>query len=471
MKRSEALTQSRVEKLDQIKRLGIDPYPAKSSRTHTAKDAKKSKDKDIHVVGRLVSIRLHGKAGFANIEDETGNIQIYIKLDLVGKKDFELFKLLDVGDFIEVSGEIFVTKTGEATIKSKSIKLLSKSLKQIPLSHQEIKNKEELYRKRYLDLISNKDSKDVFITRSRFISECRKFLEDNKFIEVDTPILQTIPGGALAKPFVTYYNEYHTDVYLRIAPELYLKRLIVGGYERVFEVARCFRNECADWSHNPEFTQIEFYAAYMDYNNLMSFTEKMIKDVIKKVKGDLKIEKDGQKIDFSKKFEVKTFKEVSGGKMTDDAFKVGVKKIVDPTFVINHPLDISPLAKKNDDKTAQRFQLIVAGMEVVNAYSELNDPIDQKERFMEQVEMRKKGNKEASMNDDDFVEALEYGMPPTAGWGMGIDRFIMLLTDKHSLRETILFPFMKPKVTESLNQINNKSKKQEKKKLSNHQIK
>ncbi len=452
MKRSEALTQSRVEKLDQIKRLGIDPYPAKSTRTSNVVEAKKSKDKNIHVVGRLVSIRLHGKAGFANIEDASGNIQIYIKLDLVGEKNFELFKLLDVGDFIEVSGEIFITKTGEATIKSNKIKLLSKSLKQIPLSHQEIKNKEELYRKRYLDLISNKDTKDVFITRSKFIAECRKFLEGNDFIEVDTPILQTVAGGALAKPFTTYYNEYHTDVYLRIAPELYLKRLIVGGYERVFEVARCFRNECADWSHNPEFTQIEFYAAYMDYNDLMKFTEEMIKNVIKKVKSSYIIEKDDKKIDFSKKFAVKTFEEVSGGKMTDEAFKEGVKKLINPTFVTNHPLDISPLAKKNDEKTAQRFQLIVAGMEVVNAYSELNDPIDQKERFMEQAEMRQKGNKEATMADDDFVEALEYGMPPTAGWGMGIDRFIMLLTNKHSLRETILFPFMKPRGKKSNDQ-------------------
>lgn len=452
MKRSEALTQSRVEKLDQIKRLGIDPYPATSKRTHTTTEAKKSKDKNISVVGRLVSIRLHGKAGFANIEDASGNIQIYIKLDLVGEKNFELFKLLDVGDFIEVSGEIFITKTGEATIKTDKIKLLSKSLKQIPLSHQEIKNKEELYRKRYLDLISNKDSRDLFILRSKFISECRKFLEQNKFIEVDTPILQTIAGGALAKPFTTYYNEYHTDVYLRIAPELYLKRLIIGGYERVFEVARCFRNECADWSHNPEFTQIEFYIAYMDYNDLMRFTEEMIKKVVKNVKGDLILEKDGQKIDFSKKFQVKTFEEVSDKKMTDEAFKEGVKKIINPTFIINHPLDISPLAKKNDEKTAQRFQLVVAGMEVINAYSELNDPIDQKERFMEQSEMRKKGNKEASMADDDFVEALEYGMPPTAGWGLGVDRFITILSDKHSIRETILFPFMKPRENKSSNQ-------------------
>lgn len=461
MKRSEALTQSRVEKLDQIKRLDIDPYPAKSKRTHTALEAKKSKEKNIFIVGRLVSIRLHGKAGFANIEDESGNIQIYVKLDLVGKKNFELFKLLDVGDFIEAHGEIFITKTGEATIKVKDLKLLSKSLKQIPLTHQEIKNKEELYRKRYLDIISHKDSKKVFLVRTKFISECRKYLEKKGFIEVDTPILQTIPGGALAKPFVTYYNEYHTDVYLGIAPELYLKRLIIGGYERIFEVARCFRNECADWSHNPEFTQIEFYAAYMDYKDLMEFTENMIKTIVKNVLRTLKLEKDKHKIDFSKKFKVVTFHDVTKGKMTDESFKEGVKKIIQPTFIVDHPLDISPLAKKNDDKTAQRFQLVVAGFEVINAYSELNDPIDQKERFIEQAKMRKKGNEEAAMIDDDFVEALKYGMPPTAGWGLGVDRFIMILTDKHSIRETILFPFMKPKVKKSSNQLNIKSNKQE----------
>jgi lysyl-tRNA synthetase class 2 len=460
MKRSEALTQSRMEKLDQIKRFGIDPYPASTKRTHTCLEAKQIKNKEVYVVGRLVSIRLHGKAGFANVEDYTGNIQLYIKLDIVKEKNFQLFKLLDIGDFVEVGGETFITKTKELTIKVSHIRILTKTLKQIPLSHQEIKNKEEIYRKRYLDLISNKDSRELFVLRSKFISECRKFLEKNQFIEVDTPILQTVAGGALAKPFVTYYNEYHTDVFLRIAPELYLKRLIVGGYERVFEVARCFRNECADWSHNPEFTQIEFYVAYMDYRDLMKFTEEMIRDVVRAVTGNLIVEKNGKKIDFSRKFAVKTFAEVSSNKMTDDAFKEGVKKIINPTFVINHPLDISPLAKKNDQKTAQRFQLVVSGMEVINAYSELNDPIDQKERFSEQAEMRKKGDKEASMTDDDFVEALQYGMPPTAGWGLGVDRFITILADKHSIRETILFPFMKSRGKESINQGIKKTKNQ-----------
>jgi len=447
MNRSENISQDRLEKLSQIERLNIDPYPAKTDKQLTASEAKKKKSKNMIVAGRIISIRMHGKAGFLDIQDESGKIQILMKYDFIGEKGFDLLKLLDVGDFIEVTGDYFVTKTGEPTIQASKLKILTKAIKQIPSSHQEIKNKEELYRKRYLDLLMNPETKKVFQVRAKFISELRNYLEKENFIEVETPILQPVPGGALAKPFMAHFNEYHTDVYLRVAPELYLKRLIVGGFERVYEVAKCFRNECADWSHNPEFTQVEFYAAYMDYEKLMDFTEKMIRELVKKVTGSYIIEKNGNEIDFSKKFDRKTFKEISNGKMTDEAFKVGLEKLIQPTFVINHPLDISPLAKKNDDKTAQRFQLVMAGIEVLNAYSELNNPVEQKERFEEQMEMREKGNEEAQRMDDDFIEALEYGMPPTAGWGMGIDRFITILTDKHAIREVLLFPFMKPKNT------------------------
>jgi lysyl-tRNA synthetase, class II len=311
----------------------------------------------------------------------------------------------------------------------------------LPEKWHGMQDEEERYRKRYLDVIANPEVKDIFKKRGETIKALRDFLINKGFLEVETPVLQPIYGGANAKPFMTHYNVYDKDVFLRIAPELYLKRLIVAGFEKVFEFARCFRNEGADWSHNPEFSLLEFYQAYIDYNELMKITEELIIEVVKKVNGKAEIERDGKKILIKKPFKKITFKELTKGKMTDEAFKEEVKKIKEPTFVTNHPIDISPLAKKNDENTVQRFQLIIDGIEIVNAFSELNDPVDQEARFREQ---EKKKCEDKHKFDKDFIEALKYGMPPTGGFGMGVDRFVMLITGCHSLREILLFPFMKP---------------------------
>jgi lysyl-tRNA synthetase class 2 len=348
---------------------------------------------------------------------------------------------LDIGDFVGVEGEIFKTKTGQKSILIKKIEILSKAILPLPEKWHGIQDEEERYRKRYLDVITNPEVKEIFKKRGEIINALRDFLIKRGFLEVDTPVLQPIYGGANAKPFMTHYNVYDKDVYLRIAPELYLKRLLVAGFEKVFEFAKCFRNEGTDWSHNPEFSLLEFYQAYIDYNELMRITEELIIEVVKKINGKEEIERDGKKISIKKPFKKITFKELTKGKMTDEAFKEAIKKIKEPTFVINHPMDISPLAKKNDEKTVQRFQLIIDGIEIVNAFSELNDPVDQEARFSEQ---EKRKLEEKHRFDKDFVEALKYGMPPTGGFGMGVDRFVMLITGSHSLREILLFPFMKP---------------------------
>lgn len=437
------LTKLRIKKLEAIKGYGVDPYPAKVKRTHSTKDALDA-DKAT-VAGRLRLIRGHGKAAFADLYDESGKIQLYFKFDNLGEEKYKIFELLDMGDFISATGEIFITKTGEKTIKVEDFSLLTKTIKNLPDKWHGLKDVEERYRMRYLDLMFNPEVKTSFETRSKAIQAMRDFLLERNFIEVETPVLQVIAGGASAKPFVTHYNAYDSDVYLRIAPELYLKRLLAGGYERVFEFARCFRNEGVDWSHNPEFTMLEFYHAYIDYEQLMTFTEEMIQDVVKKATGNDYIEYEGEKIYIKAPFKRVTFNEVTSGKNNDEAFKEGVKKIKEPTFVIDHPAELLPLAKQKNGGLAQSFQLIIAGTELVKAFSELNDPAIQRANFEAQLELRKSGDEEAQMGDADFVEALEYGIPPTAGWGMGIDRFVMLLTGSNALREVIFFPFMKPK--------------------------
>lgn len=450
MKRSEVIQLSRLEKLEKLKKLGTDPYPAEVQRTHICAEALKEKNRQVTVVGRIIAIRYHGGAIFADLEDESGKIQILLKKDLIDETTFQQFQeLYDTGDFIQVTGVIFITKAGETTIQIDKFKLLTKTLRNLPEKWYGFKNVEERYRKRYLDLLINKDVRRVFEIRGKIIKSMRGFLEDNGFMEIDTPMLQSIPGGASAKPFVTHYNAYNTDVYLRIAPELYHKRLIVGGFEKIYEFAKCFRNEGVDWSHNPEFTNLEFYCAYMDYEELMKFTEKMIVTVVKEVLGSDEINCNGKKIKIKAPFERKTFAEIAGKKTNDKVFKEGVKKIIEPTFAVNHPVSLLPLAKKKDDKTVQSFQLIIGGLELVKAFSELNDPVDQRKRFEEQMKLRAKGDEEAQRMDEDFIEALEYGMPPTAGWGMGIDRFVTLLTGQHALREVILFPFMKPRSGDS----------------------
>ena len=441
------LIKAREDKREKLEAAGLEIYPAKSDRNYTVKKVLDSQkefiagSEDLRLAGRIVSLRGHGAIIFADLVDESGKIQLFFKKDNL-ENDFKIIELLDIGDFIGATGKLFITKAGETTLEVSKFKLLTKSMRPLPEKWHGLTDVETRYRERYVDLIVNPEVKDLFYKRSKIIQTLRSFLSENGFLEVDTPTLQTIAGGAVAKPFITHYNAYDRDVYLRIAPELYLKRLIVGGFEKVFEFARCFRNEGVDATHNPEFTNLEFYWAYTDYEKLMEFTEDLMRNLVKEVFGRLDIEIAGEKIDFGEKFPRITFDKMTDGKNTDEAFKVAVRKTIHPTFVIDHPVDISPLAKKKDGSTVERFQLILGGLEVANAFSELNDPVDQKKRFEEQVERKEDGEKHPF--DEDFIKALEYGMPPTAGWGMGVDRMVMLLTGSKTLREILFFPFMKP---------------------------
>jgi lysyl-tRNA synthetase class 2 len=409
-------------------------------------------------------------------------LQLSFKKNILGDKHYNFFKnLIDLGDFIRVKGTLFTTKVGEKTLEVQSLKLLAKSLLPLPEKWHGLSDVEIRYRKRYLDLIANPEVRVIFKKRSLIIKTIREFLDKEGFIEVETPILQPIPGGAAARPFVTHHNALDIDLYLRIAPELYLKRLIVGGFEKVYEVARCFRNEGIDWAHNPEFTQVEFYQAYADYHDLMKLMEKFFVYLMKKINGGgTKIVYEKNEIDLAPPYERITFRDIlmkfgncdieqypdresmakkaqelgleilpsdDRGKIMDEIFKKIVRpKITKPTFVINYPIELSPLAKKmvEDPRYVERFQLIVSGVELTNAFSELNDPIDQRERFVAQQKMREAGDMEAMPIDEDFIEALEHGMPPTAGLGLGIDRLIALLTDSHNIKEVILFPTLKP---------------------------
>jgi len=428
------IKKARLKKLENIRKAGINPYPSKANRTHTCQEAidgfeKLAEEKnELVLVGRLRTVRGHGGSTFSDIEDGFGRLQVYFKRDELGEKKYKFFQdNFDVGDFIEVKGTLFLTKKKEKTLLVQDYRILSKGLVPLPEKWHGLKDVEERFRKRYLDLIMNKDVRDKFLARSRIIKTIRDFLEKNGFIEVETPILQMIPGGALARPFKTHLNALNLDLYLRIAPELYLKRLLIGGFEKVYEIGRCFRNEGLDVTHNPDFTMLEFYWAYADYEDLMKLTEEMF-----------------EMFDFKRPFKRIEFLEL--GK-NDEEVKEKIKEINNPTFIINHPTEISPLAKQidNDSKKVARFQLVAGGLELVNAFSELNDPLEQDKRFKEQEKVREKGDEEAQRYDKDFIEALEYGMPPAAGWGMGLDRLIALLTDSHSLREAILFPLMKPK--------------------------
>jgi lysyl-tRNA synthetase class 2 len=480
--------QARFLKLEEIKKQKINPYPSKSKRTHTIAAVLRDFDKlfekkrTVSLVGRLKSARVHGGSSFANIEDESGQIQLFLRKDRLGDKQYLFFKnLLDLGDFVRVKGVLFLTKTNEKTLEVESIKILTKTLGPLPEKWHGLSDTEVRYRQRYLDLISNPQVRAIFKTRSLIVEAIREFLKKNGFMEVETPILQPLAGGATARPFVTHHNALDTDLYLRIAPELYLKRLVVGGFERVFEIARCFRNEGVDWSHNPEFTQVEYYQAYADYNDLMETTEKFFHFLMKKINGgSMKIIYEKKEIDFTPPYKKITFRDIiireancdieeypdresmakkakemgleilpsdDRGKIMDEIFKKVVRpKIINPIFVINHPIELSPLAKKiyNSPRYVERFQLLVAGLELVNAFSELNDPIDQKERFMDQQKLREAGDVEAMEIDDDFVTALMHGLPPTAGLGMGIDRLTAIITNSHSLKEVILFPTLKP---------------------------
>jgi lysyl-tRNA synthetase, class II len=481
------IRKNRKEKLEKVRRLGIDPYPEKTKRTHLIKEAlssftKLNKEKNqIVLAGRIFSIRSHGGSTFTHFSDESGKIQAYLKKDKLGPNLYQFFiDNFDVGDFIEVSGILFKTRTGEKTIEVRNFKILAKSLLSLPEKWHGLKDVEERFRKRHLDLIFNQEAKDKFKTRSEVIKEIRYFLEKNDFLEVETPILTLNYGGAKAEPFRTHLNAMDLDLYLRISLELYLKRLIIGGFEKVYEIGKCFRNEGIDRSHNPDFTMLEFYWAYADYKDLMVFTEKMFKYLVKKVNGSLKLEYEGKEIDFSPPWQRIEFShlikketgidinEIHIDALKEEAKKIGVKlekgedkteiidkiykktcrpKIWQPTFLVHYPAGFFPLAKsfKKNDKKLANFQLIVANWELVNAFSELNDPVEQRKRFSEQEEMYKKGFKEAQRMDEDFLEALEHGMPPTAGFGMGVDRLVALLANFHSLREAVFFPLMKPK--------------------------
>ncbi|MFQ6049827.1 MAG: lysine--tRNA ligase [Candidatus Paceibacterales bacterium] len=477
----------RLKKLKAIQDAGFFPYPIKTERTHKVADALKSftslsrKKKEIILAGRIRLLRVHGGATFLHLEDGTGQIQAFFKKDRLGEKGYQLFlDNFDIGDFIEVRGILFKTKKREKTIEVADFKMLAKSLRPLPEKWHGLKDVEERFRKRYLDLIFNPEVKKKFEIRSKIIRELRAFLDKEGFLEVETPILQPIYGGAKARPFKTYLNALKMDLFLRIAPELYLKRLLVGGFEKVYELGRCFRNEGIDRFHNPDFTIFEFYWAYADYKQLMKLFERMFSHVLKNVFGKLEISYQGKKINFktpwprvgftqllrkytkinfeelnraalskrAKELGVETEKGASKAEIADEIYKKYCRpKIWQPVFVIHHPLGFQPLAKtlEKDPTKLASFQLVVGGTELCNAFSELNDPLEQERRFKEQEKMYKAGFKEAQRMDKDYIEALEYGMPVATGSGIGIDRLVILLTDSHSLREVILFPTMKPK--------------------------
>lgn len=450
----------RTKKLDKIRSLSIDPYPSISEKSYSnarireIKEELLSSKQNVNIAGRITGMRGHGKLIFADIADQTGKIQAVFKADNLDKKEFDLISLFDLGDIIEASGNLFLTNAGELSVEARKVKILTKALRPFPESWYGLKDVETRYRERYLDLSINPEVRDIFYVRSKIIQTVREFLINKGFLEVDTPVLQPLAGGASAKPFTTHYNAYDRDVFLRIAPELFLKRLLVGGFEKVFEFARCFRNEGVDATHNPEFTNLEFYWAYADFEKLMDLTQDLIREVIKAVNnGKLEMEIYGNWIDFSKKFERVTFSELTGGKDDDDVFKKTLEKLIAPTFVTNHPTDMIPLAKRNkkNPDVVDSFQLVIGGLELTKAFSELNDPIDQRKRFEDQSKLREKGDEEAQPLDEDFLRAIEYGMPPAAGWGMGIDRFVRVLTSSNTLREVLFFPFMKPNDTSDQN--------------------
>jgi len=500
------LREIRLKKLEAIKKAGLLAYPEKTKRTHKISQALEDFSnlarlkKEIILVGRIKSLREHGGSTFLHIEDGTGKIQAYFKRDRIGERGYKFFlDNFDIGDFIEVRGILFKTKKGERTIEAADYKMLAKSLLPLPEKWHGLKDVEERFRKRYLDLIFNPEVKKKFELRSRIIKEIRNFLEKEGFLEVETPILQPIYGGAKARPFKTYLNALDMDLYLRISPELYLKRLLVGGFEKAYEVGRVFRNEGQDRFHNPDFTTLEFYWAYADYKDLMKLTENMFETLLKKIFGSLEIKYrapqqrgegedenelliayEGKKINFktpwprlefgqllrkytkinlqdlnpealkkeAQKLDVSFEKSAGKAEIADEIYKKFCRpKIWQPTFIINHPLGAFPLAKQLENNTEKlaNFQLVAAGWELINAFSELNDPIEQRKRFEEQEKFFKQGLEEAQRMDEDFLEALQYGMPPAAGFGLGIDRLVALLTDSHSLREVILFPTMRPK--------------------------
>ena len=450
----------RIEKLRQLKADGKNPYeitkfPVSILNSEIRADFEKLENQTVSIAGRITSWRDMGKANFIDIRDASDRMQVYVRIDDIGEDSFKEFKKWDLGDIVGVTGFVFRTRRGEISVHAKEITLLSKSLLPLPEKWHGLKDKEERYRKRYLDLIANPEIKDVFITRSKILREIRNYLDDLGFVEVDTPVLHTLEIGASARPFVTHHNALDIDMYLRIETELYLKRLIVGGFDKVYEVGRIFRNEGMDATHNPEFTSIEMYQAYTDYHGMMDLIENMYRTIAIKIKGTDTITYNGNEIEIGKPWRrmkmTEAVKEYAGVDFyswnSDEEARAAAKdKLVQPTIIYDYPVEISPLAKRKPDEPefTERFEYFINCCEFGNAFSELNDPIDQKERFVKQVEQRKKLGPTNARVDEDFVTALEYGLPPTGGLGMGLDRFVMLLTDSSSIRDVLLFPTMRP---------------------------
>ncbi len=480
----------RREKIAELKADGVNLFPNDFAADHTIgviKDKIENEPDSLSedgprfsVAGRMMAINKFGKSSFIRFRDRTGQLQAYIRKDRVGSETYSLFKRLDVGDFVGMKGVMFTTKTGEWTLLASELKLLCKAVRPLPEKFHGLKDPEKRYRHRYLDLIMNNSTRDIFIKRSRIVQAIRNVLLNRDFLEVETPMMQPIPGGAEATPFITHHNVLGMDLYLRIAPELYLKRLVVGGFDRVFEINRNFRNEGVSTRHNPEFTMLEFYQAYATFKDLITLTQEMFREVSQEVTGSTSVEFQGNTIDFGGPWRcmplLESLQEIGGvdsgllndregllgfasskgititktdriGKIITKLFDILVEpKLIQPTFITGYPVEVSPLSRRSDKNPdiTERFELFIAGYEIANGFSELNDPEDQRDRFLQQVAEREAGNPEAHFMDEDYITALEYGMPPTAGEGIGIDRLTMLLTDSASIREVILFPHMKP---------------------------
>jgi len=489
MDKESNLIQLRKEKITELKTSGINLYPNDFKPSCSIRMLKKTIEEnpetlgengnEFYMAGRMMAVNMMGKSSFIRFKEGSEQLQVYLQKNRIGEDTYSLFKKLDIGDFIGVKGPLFQTKTGEWTLLAKEFRLLSKAVRPLPEKFHGIKDPEKRYRQRYLDLIMNEDTQNIFIKRSLIISAMRHFFEEKGFMEVETPMMQPLPGGAEATPFKTWHNALGMELFLRIAPELYLKRLVVGGFEKVFEINRNFRNEGVSTRHNPEFTMVEFYQAYADYEMLMDLTEEMFGIIAQKISGSTTIEYQGHTIHLNKGWQrismmdsleriggvdgtilndpdallrlaqennIQISKKDGSGKVLTKLFDALVEpKLIQPTFITGYPVEVSPLSRKNDLKTelTDRFELFIAGREIANGFSEINDPEDQYQRFLMQVRQRDEGNSEAHIMDSEYVEALEYGMPPTAGEGIGIDRLVMLLTDAPSIREVILFPHMK----------------------------
>jgi lysyl-tRNA synthetase, class II len=471
------LIAERIKKLEALKAAGVDPYPASTHKTHTISDARNALGHTLAVAGRVRSLRPHGKISFIDLEDETGRIQLFFALQEVSEESYALTKLLDIGDFIQAEGEVFQTQVGEITVKVKSWQVLTKSIRPLPSEWYGLKDTEERLRKRYLDMILNPETRDLFKKKSLFWQTIRNYMVDQGFLEVEMPVLENIPGGADARPFITHHNAQDIDLYLRISLELPLKRMLVAGFEKVFEIGRIFRNEGIDDEHLQDYTQIEFYWAYADYNQLMDFVQEMYQKIIQTLFGGLKTTWNDTEIDWSgtwprveytallnehwgvdidqmsvedlyqlaAKLNVQIEPNLGKGRLLDYIYKKTIRpKLIQPMFVLNHPVEVEPLAKRlpQDPSKVQRMQILVMGSELGKGFSELNDPLDQRQRFEEQMKLRAEGDDEAQMMDEDFVEALEYGMPPAAGFGIS-ERLFSMLMDR-PIRECVVFPTMKP---------------------------